>query len=364
MLKEIGSDFWLDTDVNNNLCFNPINLNKYGISGKDVVFLSSGRAAILYAIKDIKKIKRKKNLIAIIPSFTCETVLNPFLNENIETYVYDINENLEIDLMKLSNQINLINPDIVLIHRYYGFETVKGINSIIQKYKNSECVFIEDRTQCLFSNIISLDVDYIIGSFRKWAALPDGGFCIKINDSFSFDNIPQYSDDYLVEKKMKAFQQKKQYMINDIGEKKIFLNSYRMAEAILDEERDFFSMSDVSKNILEAWDIKNLREKRRNNYSYVYSKIKCNSHIKCITKELIDSVVPLYLVIRSQRRNELQIILRNNDIFAPIVWPKPDRIPTVSKIVDEIYNEVLCLPIDQRYGIDDMKRMVEIVKEF
>ena len=364
MLKEIGSNFWCDVSVlQDDLGDSVINMLNYGISGEDVVFLSTGRAAILYAIKDIKKAKDKGDLIALIPSYTCDTVLQPFLDENIVTYAYDINEKLEINEKSFIEKMDEFSPDIVLIHRYFGFDNSIDINDKLQMFSKIGCIFIEDRTQSLFSDYKTLDVDYIVGSFRKWTALPDGGFCVKKKRKFVFDEIPKCTDDLLITSKLKAFQQKNDYMLYNEGEKEEFLNSYRVAEEILNKEKKFFCMSDISKHLLRELDVAWMIEKRRQNYSFFVNNIN-NHEISCVMGELPDGVVPLYLLIRSPHRNELQIELRKHAIYAPIVWPKPEKMPPVSKLVDDIYKEVLCLPVDQRYDIDDMDRMVSVVNDF
>ncbi len=363
MLKEIGSNFWLDTTQIEMYCNKGINLADFGIRGKETLLLSTGRAAIRYAISDIKKERSKEKLVAVIPAYTCDTVLQPFLDENVVVRVYDINMNLGIDTKKFKSLIESENPDIVLIHRYFGFDSADNINDIIQLYRKKGGILIEDRTQCLFSHFDSLDADYIIGSFRKWVALPDGGFCVKTNKKFEFREKLLQEDSKLVACKLKAFQQKYDYMEYDKGNKSTFLETYRSAEQILDEQKKFYSMSNISKNIFSSIDISEIIEKRRKNYTYLFNNLN-NANLSFVTGVLVDDISPLYMVIKSNRRNDLQVELRNNNIYAPVVWPKPKMIPQISEVVEIIYKEVLCLPVDQRYDIDDMERMIEIINNF
>ena len=205
MLKEIGSNFWLNADIFYLGSHDgTLNISDFGISCKETMLLSTGRAAILYALKDIKTIKGKKHLTALIPPYTCDTVLQPFIDENIDVYAYNVNDDLNINEEEFSDLLNKIQPDIVLIHRYFGFDTVFGSEKIINEYRNNGCFFIEDRTQSLFSGFSSLGVDYIVGSFRKWDAIPDGGFCCKVDDSFVLSSSEMKEDTLLVKSKLKV----------------------------------------------------------------------------------------------------------------------------------------------------------------
>ena len=364
MLKEIGSNYWLDTSLYSCAsCSQDVNLDKLGIPGKDKVFLSSGRASIRYAIRDIKEIKKKTNLTAIIPPFTCDTVVRPFLEEGVELYAYEISENLELYTEKLSEQIEKLHPDIIFIHRYYGFDTACDIRDTICHYKKEGYIFIEDQTQTLLSTFSTLDADYIVGSLRKWGALPDGGFCVKVNGTFNYNTEVKGEDESLIRNKLLAFGLKHSYMVNNTGRKEDFLTAFRTAEDILDNENAFYAMSAVSRQIWNDLDLTRIADKRRLNYSFIYDNLN-NDKVSFITSKLNPFVVPLYFAIRSRNRAEIQSLLRENSIYAPIVWPRPASMPRVSDTTSEIYKEVLCLPVDQRYEIDDMSRMVEKINSF
>ena len=46
------------------------------------------------------------------------------------------------------------------------------------------------------------------------------------------------------------------------------------------------------------------------------------------------------------------------------MWPKAEECPTVCDEAQELYDTVLCLPIDQRYSLEDMERMAQCVIDF
>ena len=89
--------------------------------------------------------------------------------------------------------------------------------------------------------------------------------------------------------------------------------------------------------------------------------------MKVLTPVLDDQSVPLYMALVIKNRGKLQAVLRKEDIYAPIVWPKADIVPSVCETVQEIYDTILCIPIDQRYEIEDMERIlisIEKAKDF
>ena len=72
------------------------------------------------------------------------------------------------------------------------------------------------------------------------------------------------------------------------------------------------------------------------------------------------NVTPLYFpVICIEDRKSVQEYLREKKIYAPIVWPKPSYITERINEADFFYEHLLCIPCDQRYGIEEMKYIVE-----
>ena len=86
--------------------------------------------------------------------------------------------------------------------------------------------------------------------------------------------------------------------------------------------------------------------------------------IKIIFDSLPDDVVPLYFPILIDNREAMQDMLADNDIYAPVVWPKANYCPTIDEVTESIYEKILCIPIDQRYDVDDMQRIVEVINKY
>jgi dTDP-4-amino-4,6-dideoxygalactose transaminase len=239
-----------------------------------------------------------------------------------------------------------------------------GILDVILQIRQSGTIVIEDITQTMYSKFEHTRADYYVCSFRKWAALPDGGCAISTNKLFSYK--PNKTDKNLQEAKLKAFHAKYLYMCKDIGNKDEFLKMFKDAEEILCQQQSIFAMSSVSKMIQANLEIDILREKRRENFQVLCNGLAGINLIESVFNSLPDDVTPLYFpVYVKHNRKSLQSYLAKNDIYAPVIWPKPVQCANVlSKEVDWIYNRILSIPCDQRYDSYDMEKIIKKIMDY
>lgn len=360
MYKEIGSDFWLNRydELENK----EISLDFLQLNISDVAFISTGRSAISFVLEHIKISEDKK--VVLLPPFTCHTVIEPFINAGYKVFYYSIDRNLKCSRESFLEDIERYQPSVVLVHGYFGFDTLSSIKDVILDIRKAGIIVIEDITQTMYSEFVHTKSDYYVCSFRKWAALPDGGCAISTNKSFSYK--PDKVDKNLQEAKMKAFHAKYLYMCKDIGNKDEFLKMFKDAEQILCNQQDIFAMSDVSKMIQGNLQIDFLRERRRENFQILCRGLTGINFIELIFNYLPKDVVPLYFpVYVKHNRKILQKYLAENNIYAPIVWPKPIQCEClVTRETNWIYDHILSIPCDQRYSSDDMKKIVEKIIDF
>lgn len=355
MLSEIGSNFWISPDQIKD-SFSDIDISLFGIEASDVAWLSSCRSAISLAIENIERRKSSFKKIAILPSYTCETVVEPFLKRDYEIIYYSLDAKLEVDNTHILNICKKCADGIILFHRYFGFDTLSDIDGVISEVKKRNISVIEDRTQCLYSEIQTIDADFWVGSIRKWCGVVDGGF-VACNEGV-IDNKPHNHDKLLEKKKLEASLMKYRYLFENTGIKSEYLNLYREAENILDSQDEAYKISPVSIAIQNLLDIDNMKEVRKSNYWYVKNYCRAES----LFEDFDEAATPLYYPIIVEKRESLQAHLRDNNIYAPIIWPKADCIDNVC--CDQLYEKMLCLPVDQRYDRYDMERMVDIVNNF
>lgn len=359
MLSEIGSSFWIDPkkeySLNNGLC-----PEIFGIYGSDFAWLSTGRSAISL-ILECEQLKEKQNSYkALLPAYTCESVIEPFIKKGYEVVFFSLNEKLEMDYDEIKNMLDVNRPNIFLFHRYFGFDTAKEVHKLVEYCHEKGIVVIEDRTQCLYSDIPLSGADYYVGSIRKWCEAPDGGFIVSKQNSIEVK--PTEKDYELEQAKLIASYGKYDYLFNGKGEKVTYLNQFAQAEELLDKRDMVYDISDFSLSVQSTLDIQELKEKRRMNYQVLAKELEYVGGVKVLFDSLHNNITPLYLPLIVENRQEIQIKLREKSIYAPIIWPKAESVVCNSK-TQFLYEHLLCIPIDQRYGIDDMKRIVECLNE-
>lgn len=362
MQKEIGSNFDLNPKNVHKCCDSTLSTEMLGLKGTDSAFLSTGRGAESLVLDTISERNPNIEKVALVPPFICYTVIEPFLKQGYKVISYPIDGALNVNMDKLRRTLIATESQVVLVHRYFGFETLKGFEEIIDEFSSKGIVFIEDRTQCLYSSFGGLPVDYIIGSLRKWAGLPDGGFAICKTGIFK--NKPVDYDRELEHLKLEASYAKYEYLHKNIGEKQYFLDLFRKAEQQLNSQVSHFRISPASVAIQQNINLSILKRKRRDNYKRLYEGLKDSDALQILMPELTEAEVPLYFVICPKERDELQNYLRLHDIYAPIVWPKAKGCPKICDEAQKIYDSILCLPVDQRYDEDDMDRILKCIEVY
>ena len=362
MIREIGSNFWISSSELMKGNTKPITPYEFNCIGSDYVWMSTGRSALSFVIDTITKRNPANTKIVLIPSFTCHTVIEPFIFAGYKVEIFSIDINLCAsgdDLLKIVKQKNV---SVVLLHRYFGFETIINLSYFINEVKKLGVIIIDDITQCLFSKLQFINADYIVCSVRKWLGIPDGGFAVCAEGVFL--DKPINTDDALLKVKIEASLLKYNYLFHNIGSKRIYLSKFEYAEELLDNQKEYFLIGDFSLKVLSRLDMDKLKTDRRMNYQHLLDGLRGLSSIELVFKDLPRTATPLYCPVRTKNRKFLQSYLAKNDIYAPIIWPKSTCLLDISNETQSLYEELLCLPIDQRYGICDMNRIIECIGRF
>lgn len=361
--REIGSSFELNPNYDKTLIRDEKELfNELLLYGNERKLVSSGRGATSLVIETILKKYKDINKTVLLPSYTCESVIEPFLNYGFKVYYYNITSNLKVNKRNMIDKIKTKNISIVLFHSLFGFNNIKNINKVIRKFKSNKIIFIEDITHNLYSTFKRPKTQFKIASLRKWLELPDGGLVISKKDKLV--DIIQGVDEKFEEIKLKASTLKYNYLNGEDIQKQIYLDLFNKAENMLENQLEIHDISYSSKKILLSTDINLLRSKRRNNYNLLYKNL-CNINgIEIITPKLKETEVPLYFTLKYKGRSDLQKFLRDYDIYAPIIWPKPNIEMEVDENSLQLYDSLISIPCDQRYNDLDMYRIIDVINEY
>lgn len=355
MHTEIGSDFWeygID-DKSKNIRFFWKNY-KYKTS-----FLKSGRNAIKALCRCIDSLNKS----VMLPIYTCDTVIQPFIDEGWNVCFYGINRNMSINSKSFRDTYAKINPEVVFVHSFFGFDTLSNDYTLLKGCKSQGSVIVEDMTQSLFSGHYIDFADYYVTSFRKFFAIPDGGALISCKDIQSLNVEP--ANETIVDVALEAFNLKKNYFVSaDKNLKEQFREKYQELNCLIGENDSLKEISGISYKIINSCNRSSISSIRKSNYTYIYESLNDYTWIEPVLSEINGDICPLYLPVYVENRKALQSFLAEKKIYCPVIWPKSKHITELDDDSQYMYEHMLCIPIDQRYGLDEMNVIRTALKDF
>lgn len=353
--KEIGSYF----ELNPSDIYSTVYTQKEFDFMGEGIYLSTCRSAICMALGDINPSLK----IALLPGFTCHAVVQPFVNMGYEVIPFSINNKLEIDFEDLNGKVNKYKPSVILFHDYFGFDSnVKmRISGLSENLKERGIKIINDQTQSMFSSYDIIEGDYYVGSIRKWMGIPDGAYikATQFNSSYDVDNELEIA-------KIEAMTYKYKYLFDNEGTKEMVLKKFKNAELILDSREEPYSISNTSKVLLEKYNIDTLKKTRQKNGRTLLKVIRDVNDLEVPFEEVSEKEVPFYIpILVKRKRKELQRYLANNNVFATVIWGCPEEYKNCLSVeTQNIYEQILCIPCDQRYSVEDMEYIGSLISKF
>ena len=341
-MREIGSEFWLEREL------------AVLSHDKDGIYVLSGRTAIDLIIQDILKTSKIRNVY--MPAWCCDSMLAPFVARGIDIKFYDISLAESADTAEILCDFCDFRENIFYMTNYFGYENTLPVETV-KKFKEQGSIVLYDRTHSfLMENDPYIELaDYCLASIRKWMGVIGGAVVNGVKDC-QLRPCP-----YLACKE-EAMRMKKAFIEGDTSiDKQAFLNLYGEFGHHLAEDYQNYEMDDLSYALFKTEGLSAMRRKRRENAKYLHDNLKGVKFIGEITENAVPLFVPIFFETTEQR-NAVRKKLIEAQIYCPIHWPKPILIPAYYK-VNKIYDTELSLICDQRYNLDDMRRIVEVINE-
>ena len=334
-------------------------------------YTSSGREAIALALKAIEKNRPDIKKVCLLPAYMCDCVFWPFERAGWRICFYHIEKNLEAQKDDLFAQIKLHEPGLLFIHSYYGVDTWSFLRPMLKTWQAQGICIMEDVTQSYYLNNSVWEADYIVGSLRKWYSIPDGGF-VASNAPLPKEALSE--NRIFTDAKLKLLTEKWSYL-HDAGspeEKKnrkaSFLQENREMEEWLDHYEGISALSKESMKILSKADETACAKRRNANYHYLSERLKDQTQFTPVfSKENVSgtNAAPLYFPVYTKNREDLQKFLGSRGIYAPVLWPLgKENKDCLTLTEQEIYDQLLALPIDQRYGLPEMQYIAETLSQY
>lgn len=334
----IGGEFQIAvTDI--------LNAENRHLESPDVYSYSSGRAA-LYQI--LKYLKQEKGVTSVfLPDYLCSSILVPIQKLGLEYSFYPIDEQLELEEKRFV-ELYRKNAAVLLIN-YYGLQDlcgqIKAIRSIDEK-----AIIIEDDVQAYYEFKKPLDeVDFKFTSLRKTFAVPDGGL-VKTKHNLPKVESPNMFGQYKAAAALLKSMREGNFNDN------IYLEMFEKGESLIDDELEC-GMSLIAEKLYSYVDEERVKVRRLNNAAYLIERLN-QLGIKPLLP-LIDKHVPLFIPIILKNRNDVRKAMFKEEIFCPVHWPLEGMDLKRGKVMAETE---LSLIVDQRYGRNDMDKILNLLK--
>lgn len=349
---------------------------------KYIRYTASGREAIALALKSFEKEHPAASKRCLLPAYMCDCVFFPFERAGWELYFYHLDRKLEANIVELDKLIEQTGPALIFIHPYYGVDTWRSVRPFFRRWRAQGICIMEDVTQSYYLQNAGKEADYCVGSLRKWYAVPDGGF---VASDAELPDEGLAPNEEFVRKKGELLRSKWEYLHGQMDEgkrralKAEYLQRNRETEAWLDAYDGISVMSEESAAVLSQINEKECEGRRKENCAYLHEHLAGRTQFVPVFGQTYENdkmqgtserggimdAAPLYYPVYAADRDEMQKFLALRGIYAPTLWPVgEENTGVLSPDERYIYEHILALPIDQRYGIEEMQRVLEVLDQY
>ena len=284
-----------------------------------LIALNNARSALHYII-EARNYKR-----IYIPYYLCGSIAKKLEKINVEYSFYHVNSNM---IPELNKEID--DDEVVYIVNYYGQIDNNKIKNLKDKYKN----LIVDDVQAFFQRPLpGTDTFY---SCRKFFGVPDGAYL----------SIDKKIDRELSEDK--SIMRMSHLLGRYENSASAFYEDFRINDCSFDND-SIMMMSALSHNLLRGIDYEYVEIRRKENFECLHSALH-----KLNKLDIENGLFAYPLMMDDAARIRKHLI--NKKIYVPVLWPDYDV--GANDIEKSFINNILPLPIDQRYGREEMEYMI------
>lgn len=305
-------------------------INETTFPHSDGELLNSGRHSLEYILRSLCQIKR-----LWLPYYTCDVVLQPIEHLGIAYSFYHIKKDFT-----LTEDIALEDGEYLIYTNYFGImdEYCKELST---RYEGQ---LILDYAQAFFApHLEGINTFY---SPRKFVGIPDGGIAyanqpltIELEQDHSFTRCAHL---------LKRHELLPMEGYNDFKE-----NSHQISRLCLSK------MSNLTQKMLSSLNYSGIMDRRVTNFTFLHAHLSESNllQIPCVESFACPMVYP-YLT----NDTTLRARLIENLVFVAIYWPNVLEWCKEGALEYELCKNIIPIPIDQRYGEEDMKRIISVIK--
>jgi hypothetical protein len=270
-----------------------------------------------------------------MPKYICNSMLAPLKAAKIKCVWYDVNNQLTVE-----DNIIIGTDDWILFVNYFGICN-KQVSDLLKRFAPKQVVL--DYSQSFFTPPRD-EALATIYSARKFFGVPDGGLLIsqvpisppEIQDTGSFERVS--------------------HLMQRLGNfpEAGYADFQRAEESLTDCEPK--KMSKLTERILSSINFEGVGKKRRENFLFLHERLGKDNQLALDHLHFTAPLCYPFLTNNSGLRGRLQ----RNRIFVATYWSD-----AISRInigwTENMVKNLLPLPIDQRYGQNEMERIVSLI---
>lgn len=295
---------------------------------EEEIALNSARNSFEYILR-VRKPKK-----VYMPKFTCDVMLEPLQKTNTEYVFYSIDQKFEI-----VDDITVESDELIVYTNYFG---VKDTYSTLLSRKYDDRLLL-DCSQAFFYT--QQKNEHVIYSPRKFVGVADGGYVV--TDRYLPDELPVDTSHERMGHLLKRL---------ELGPEDGY-EDFQRNDASL-EGQPIKKMSKITESILDYVDYNAIRTVRNNNFEYLHNHLADKNEI-VIENGTFNT--PLVYPFMTKDAPSLRRKLIENKIFTAMYWPNVLEWCDESEIEHTLTRDILALPIDQRYGVNEMNRILEVI---
>jgi hypothetical protein len=290
----------------------------------------SGRCALAHELLE----RRVRTLY--VPYFSCASILEPLDFHHIEYKFYRLNEEMEIEAPP-----SLAADERLLYIDYFGIKSGYA-SALAGSYGGS---LILDNTQSFFTPPSNRSPTFY--SARKFLGVPDGGYLqstAPASEPHFVDAAPRGEYTHLIGRIVDGPQ--------------LHFPEFQASEARL-QYTGQRPMSRLSERLLASIDYEYAMQRRKTNFAFLHAALEPYNRLDLAGAS---NPGPFCYPLRTSAVG-LRAGLIQERIFVATYWAEVlERLPDPGFPEQGLVNEIIPLPVDQRYSESDMERIVSVVQ--
>lgn len=311
----------------------PRTIEEHAIPQKDGILLNTGRNAFEYILRFIPNLRG-----VYLPYYTCNVMLEPLKRLfGVSLAFYHISHQLE-----MVEDIELGKGEYIVVNNYFGIKD-EYVSRMAKKYKDR---IIIDNAQAFYAPV--LDGIKAFYSARKFFGVPDGGIACLPNDNKQWECCEKDNSCDRLEHLTIRIEQ---------GPEAGYAKS-REVEGMLDNQ-PIMQMSSYTRDALSHIDYEAAQETRRRNFQILHEAL--HNYNALPIPDLDSFACPMAYPFLDCRKRNWRTAMKEQRIFVPKFWPNVVSYGHLD-FEQDMAEYIMPLPCDQRYGEDDMQRIIDLIK--